>query len=526
MFGLSHAITRCADILRLTQMDHARHYMAETMALLFNAQCVSLFGRDTTNEHYIELASTFSRETYFETPIDKSEHNADILSWAFGQKNAQSINLTENSIYLNQLIEKFFFPSNIRQAFIIPGIVKPDKYADLIFIISLPVCNCSTETIETAQSLAEFFATFNRLNVNRNKIEYHEEVLEKSIAALSSTVKKQDEIAEDQLRNILIGTSADIIKIRREIRLFGPMTTAVLIQGNTGTGKELVAQALHRFSNRKREPFVAVNMASLNSNLLESEFFGYVKGAFTGADKRREGYLSAAKSGTLFLDEIGDLTPPLQAKLLRVLQEKMFVPVGSTKECHFRARIISATHKNLAKMANEGTFRKDLYYRIAESQIRISNLSDRPTDITPLSIAFVDNYNQAVGANYKLSHECLKTLMELDYPGNVRQLKSLIINICEVSRTAGSITPEIIKTVYSSNVLEKTLDKQNPFSLMRTKGLIEACNAFEKDALIKFSHEFHGSRSAMAHALKISERSLYNKFKKYGLEGSGDEALV
>lgn len=526
MLGLSHAITRCADILRLTQMDHARHYMAETMALLFNAQCVSLFGRDTTNEHYIELASTFPKETYFEMPIDKSERNADIFSWAFRQENAQPISSSENSVYLGQLAEKNFFPSNIRNAYMIPGIVKPDKYADLVFISSIHAYNCSTETIEAAQSLAEFFATFNRLNVSRNKIEFHEEVLEKSIAALSSTVKKQDEIAEDQLKNILIGASDDITKIRREIRLFGPMNTAVLIQGNTGTGKELVAQALHKFSNRKKEPFVAVNMASLNSNLLESEFFGYVKGAFTGADKSKEGYLGAAKSGTLFLDEIGDLTPQLQAKLLRVLQEKKFVPVGSTKECHFHARIVSATHKNLAKMTNEGTFRKDLYYRIAESQICISNLADRPTDVAPLSIAFVDNYNKAVGANYKLSHECLKTLIEFDYPGNVRQLKSLIINICGVSQNSGTITPEIIRTVYKNNGLETTFANQNPFSLIHSKGLIEACNAFEKDALIKFSREFHGSRSAMAHALKISERSLYNKFKKYGLEGSGDEALV
>ena len=433
MLGLSHAITRCADIMQLTQMDHARHYMAETMALLFNVRCVSLFGRDTTNEHYIELASTLAKEIYLEIPIDKSERNADIFSWAFRQKTAQPINSTENSVYLSQLAEKFFFSSNIRNAYMIPGIVKPDKYVDLVFIIALHTNNCSTATIDTAQSLAGFFATFNRLNVNRNKIEYHEEILEKSVAALSSTVKKQDEIAEDQLKNILIGTSSHISKIRREIRLLGPMNTSVLIQGNTGTGKELVAQALHKFSNRKKEPFLAVNMASLNSNLLESEFFGYVKGAFTGAERSKEGYLSAVKSGTLFLDEIGDLTPPLQAKVLRVLQEKTFVPVGSTKECHFRARIISATHKNLAKMTNEGTFRKDLYYRIAESQICIRKLADRPTDIAPLSIAFIDNYNKAVGANYKLSHKCLKTLMEFDYPGNVRQLKSIIVNICGIA---------------------------------------------------------------------------------------------
>lgn len=526
MLKASEAITRCTDLLRLTQMNRARYFMAETMALLFDAEHVSVIGRDMTNENYLELASTPRKENYFETTIENSESNGDLLSWAFLQIGVQQLDFAKSADYIRELVEKFFFPINTQYAYIIPGIVKPNKYAEIIFLVSLKTKGVVLKTIDVAQALANFFATFNRLSVNCNKVEFHEEVLEKSVAALSSILKKHDGLVDEQVSNTLIGISSNIEKIRNEIRLFGPMNTAVLIQGDTGTGKELVAKALHNFSNRKTEPFVAVNMASLNSNLMESEFFGYVKGAFTGAEKNKEGYLGAAGKGTLFLDEIGDLTPQLQAKLLRVLQEKKFNPVGSTKECQFEARVVSATHKNLAAMVNDGTFRKDLYYRIAESLISISNLAERPTDISPLSLAFINDYNRAVGTEFKLSRECLDTLMELDYPGNVRQLKSLIINICAIANTVEAITPEIIKTIYNNDVVNKITNEQSPLALMHTKGLIEACNAFEKDALIKFSHEFRGPRSAMAHALKISERSLYNKFKKYGLEGSGNEALV
>lgn len=526
MLGASQAITRCTDLLRLTQVNRARRFMAETIAQLFDSDHVSVVGRDITNENYLELASTPPKENYFETTIDKSECSGGLLSWAFLQIGVQHLSFAKNSSYMRELVQKFFFPIDSQCACIIPGIVKPDKYADLIFFVSLRTNSFVSKIIDVAQALANFFATFNRLSVDRNKVKFHEEVLEKSVAALSSTLKKHDGLVDEQVANTLIGISGNIEKIRNEIRLFGPMNTAVLIQGDTGTGKELVAKALHNFSMRKAEPFVAVNMASLNSNLMESEFFGYVKGAFTGAEKNKEGFLGAARKGTLFLDEIGDLTPQLQAKLLRVLQEKTFNPVGSTKECHFQARVVSATHKNLALMVNEGTFRKDLYYRIAESLIRISNLAERPMDIRPLAEAFVNDYNRAVGTNYKLSCENLDTLMGFDFPGNVRQLKSLIINICAIANTVEPITPEIIKTIYNNDLVSTTTNKQSPFALMHTKGLIEACNAFEKDALIKFSREFRGSRSAMAHALKISERSLYNKFKKYGLEGSGDEALV
>jgi PAS domain S-box-containing protein len=201
----------------------------------------------------------------------------------------------------------------------------------------------------------------------------------------------------------------------------------VLVQGETGTGKELLARALHDLSKRRKGPFIAVNCGALPDTLLESELFGYKAGAFTGATKDKPGRFALADQGTIFLDEISEITPALQVRLLRVLQERVFEPLGGTKTQQANARVIAATNRNLADLAKKGVFRQDLYYRINVIKIELPPLRNRREDIALLTEHFVSVFNAAAGKSISgVSQDVLSVLMAYDYPGNVRELQHIV----------------------------------------------------------------------------------------------------
>ncbi|MBF0290455.1 MAG: sigma 54-interacting transcriptional regulator, partial [SAR324 cluster bacterium] len=204
-------------------------------------------------------------------------------------------------------------------------------------------------------------------------------------------------------------------------------SSTVVIQGETGTGKELLAKAIHMMSPRAKEPFVALNCAALPDTLLESELFGYKKGAFTGADRDKPGRFAMAGKGTLFLDEIGEITPALQVRLLRVLQERCYEPLGDTASKKMRARIITATHQNLSDMVEKGDFRQDLFYRINVVNIELLPLRQRKEDIPILVDHFIGHFNLLQGKNISgVSSDVASLLMAHDWPGNVRELENII----------------------------------------------------------------------------------------------------
>jgi formate hydrogenlyase transcriptional activator len=225
----------------------------------------------------------------------------------------------------------------------------------------------------------------------------------------------------------IIGRSAALRRVLRQVEVVAPTDSGVLIQGETGTGKELIAQAIHNRSARCERPLIKVNCAAIPSGLLESELFGHEKGAFTGAIMRKPGRFELADKGTLFLDEVGDIPLELQAKLLRVLQEREFERLGSTRTQQVDVRVIAATHRDLKQMVGEGTFRSDLYYRLHVFPLTVPALRDRREDIPFIVRHFVDKYSQRMNRHIEtISPRTMEVLKDYTWPGNVRELQNFI----------------------------------------------------------------------------------------------------
>jgi transcriptional regulator with PAS, ATPase and Fis domain len=285
-------------------------------------------------------------------------------------------------------------------------------------------------------------------------------------------------------------------------------STTVLITGETGTGKEVTAKALHKLSDRSRQPFIAVNCAALPENLLESALFGHVKGAFTGAYENKQGYFARAANGTLFLDEIGDISPALQVRLLRVLQEREFEPVGSHKPQKTQARIITATNKNLLDLVDQGKFRQDLYYRLNVIKISLPTLAQRFEDIPFLVDHFIERFNQLHNKSIKgITSEALQYLQSYSWPGNIRELENSIERACVLSQESFlQLSCFSFPNPVKSN-LEKT-QTTAPESLTCSR------EEMEKQLIIEALKNNH-SKIAAAQALGIHKTTLFRKMKKY-----------
>src|ERR1700733_13211274 len=224
----------------------------------------------------------------------------------------------------------------------------------------------------------------------------------------------------------MIGSTPGMVEIYKTVSQVAPTDATVVIEGETGTGKELVARMIHRFSHRASHPFVAVDCTSIPAALIESELFGVLKGAFTGADRDRVGVFEAANKGTVFLDEIGDIDPAFQAKLLRFLQEREIRPVGSPREKKVDVRVVVATNRDLQKMVEDGKFREDLWFRLNVVRFTMPPLRERRGDIPLLTHYFLNKYNSRYNRNVRLTESGLKALKDFTWPGNIRQLQHLI----------------------------------------------------------------------------------------------------
>ncbi len=288
-------------------------------------------------------------------------------------------------------------------------------------------------------------------------------------------------------------------------------TSTVLIRGESGTGKELIAKAIHNSSERADKPFVRVNCAAIPENLVESELFGYIKGAFTGALKDKPGKFSIANGGTIFLDEIGDLPKSMQVKLLRVLQEKEFDPIGSLKTEKVDVRIITATNKNLEEMMRKEEFREDLYYRLNIICIALPPLRNRKEDINLLTEHFIKKLSDKMGRHIvEIENEVLNLFQKYEWPGNIRELQNIIeraINICD----NGTITAKDLP-MYISNLKEKS------YKLINTvNGEVATMEEYEKE-IIEAAIKKYGSYNKAGKALGLTHRTISLKCKKYGIE--------
>ncbi|WP_417607729.1 sigma-54 interaction domain-containing protein [Oceanimonas baumannii] len=311
----------------------------------------------------------------------------------------------------------------------------------------------------------------------------------------------------------LTGNSEAIRQLRRLISKTLHNQSSVLITGETGTGKELVAQAIHHHGPRRSFPFQVQNCASIPESLLESELFGYCRGAFTGADREHMGLIRSAQGGTLFLDEIGDMPLSLQAKLLRVLQEQSVRPLGDTRSYAVNVRIVAATHQNLPDMVASGRFRQDLYYRLAQFPIALPPLRERKDDIALLSQHFADEFaHHARLPAPVLSPALLERLESHHYPGNVRELKNMIERTLlmhghEASLQPGHLPPELFE--------QACADQQTEVEDLGAGKLDERLNYLECRVLEQVLHKYHGNQKLAAQELGLSRGAMNYRLKKH-----------
>ena len=331
---------------------------------------------------------------------------------------------------------------------------------------------------------------------------------------LKENIKKQFHF------NQIIGQSSAIINLTEWMHKIAKSASNVLITGESGTGKELVARSIH-CSKNSTKPFISVNCGAIPRDLLESEFFGHVKGSFTGAVSNHKGYFEAAQDGTLFLDEIGTMDLSLQVKLLRVLQERAFKPVGSTETIRTNARIISATNIDLEKAVEKGTFRKDLYFRLNIIPLSIPPLRERRQDISLLIQHFLKSFNKEETCT--LSPEAVECLCNYSWPGNIRELENLIERLC-VFKDKGEIGIEDLPKKYRCKETQR-----NPLEVVEIPNggmdFNSAVDAYENSILMKALQKTNWNKRRAALLLNLNRTTLIEKIKKKGIKSPYDESL-
>ena len=286
--------------------------------------------------------------------------------------------------------------------------------------------------------------------------------------------------------------------------------STVLISGNSGTGKELVARALHYKSNRKNKPFIAVNCGAISENLIESELFGHKKGAFTGAISDKDGFMKAANGGTLFLDEISEMPPQLQVKLLRAIQEKEYTPVGTTISLPVNARFITTTNRNLEEEVKAGRFREDLFYRINVVDIHLPSLKEREEDIPLLADHFLNKYRKELNKNIKgIDNEAMRAILNHEWKGEVRELENIIERAVIFCKT-DMITIQELPVSFKP--------KTDDYDFSFNGSLDESVRKFERDYILRALETNDNNKEKTADALRVGLSTLYRKLKELDIK--------
>lgn len=328
----------------------------------------------------------------------------------------------------------------------------------------------------------------------------------KTAIALSSNVSDSHSGTDDFDRSLIIGKSEGLMRVLDTIKRIARTDASVLIMGENGTGKELIAETIHRNSRRSKKPFVKVNLGGISQSLFESEMFGHKKGAFTGAVADRQGRFALADKGTIFLDEIGDLDLSCQVKLLRVLQEHTFEVLGESRPTRVDMRVVCATNADLPQMVREKTFREDLFYRINLITVTLPPLRERREDIPLLVKHFAGKIAKDIGAEQKITQRAMEFLSRLPYPGNIRELKNLVERTMLVGNASGMLDREDFEAQYQP---------QAPKTDLSTAGY--TLDEIERHTIEQALEKYDGNLTRVATELGITRQSLYRRMEKYGL---------
>ncbi|MEO6333999.1 MAG: sigma-54 dependent transcriptional regulator [Pyrinomonadaceae bacterium] len=345
--------------------------------------------------------------------------------------------------------------------------------------------------------------------------------LEKTVVTVKNAIRQReleranrqmsDELAE---KYAMVGESVAMRALRKQISIVAPSDGRVLISGESGTGKELVARAIHAQSKRKGSPFVEINSAAIPEDLVESELFGHAKGAFSGAGAAKKGKFEIADGATIFLDEIGDMSPRVQAKMLRVLEEQRFEPVGSNTPISVDVRVISATNKPLGDLIENGNFRPDLFYRLNVIPFQIPPLRERLEDIP----ALVEHFNQRFSGDYgkkpkTFSEEVIETLQKHQWFGNVRELKNTIERVVIMSSKT---------KIAAADLPELGASDEKPASSFRFPSFKAATDAYHREFILHKLAEFDGNVSRAAEEMGVDRSHLYRRMRNLGIQVNGE----
>ena len=384
--------------------------------------------------------------------------------------------------------------------------------SELIGTLSIEIEQTSDEELEKIKLLLETVAN----------------ILADAAAAILMEIEEHDQLVEENRRlkleldhhfipDNIVGTGSEMREVFVMISQVASSPATVLITGESGTGKELVARAIHNSSPRKNNAFVAINCGALPENLVESELFGHEKGAFTGAVERRKGRCELADGGTLFLDEIGDISIPVQVKLLRFLQEKIFQRVGGTKDINVDVRIIAATSRVLEDYIREQKFREDLYYRLNVFPIHLPNLRKRKSDIIPLTEHFLERFNRMYNKNIKrISTPAINMLLSYHWPGNVRELENCIERVVLTTQDEVIHGYNLPPSLQTAQATDTTILPSSSVGV----SLETMVALYEKELIIDSLKNYHGNVAATARFLQSTPRIIHYKIDKLGIDPS------
>lgn len=419
------------------------------------------------------------------------------------------------------------FNNNFKQQVQLVPVECNQRYGILVLFVELDYV-LSNEKEEEIKCLGDHYLCLLHNLISMQDIKKRTNHLERQLKKIQNKGANSYKRNRKLLETVLVGKSSQLEDMRNAIQRVANSNYNVLVRGETGSGKELVVQEIYRLSSVLSGELIIQNCAAIPHDLLESELFGYEKGAFTGAEKQKKGLFSLADKGMLFLDEIGDLSLELQSKILRVLQEKSFRPLGGTTEIKADFRLVAATHQPLEKMIEEGRFREDLYYRLKQSSIIVPPLREHKTDIALLSRHFIRQFEQKNNVfNLKITKGAIKELNEYDYQGNIRELKNIIIQAClfVIDEEDALINSTVIKNVfktnnsYSSNfnTLKESSIKIEINEEIENLSLKNACEVFEAYVIGKVLNKHQGHRKNAAIQLQTPIRTFSYKCQKYGL---------